>query len=149
MLILISFALTDKSRDDARSNNPNTQKLKRRTGKKINKVMMEVHALLRRKKDEHNKDVYAGAHVTCSKLKMNCTNPSYRSRSLSSGLEIHFFPPSILVVVFLVEPNFLGWRHSVIYMQGLRRGRDSISKTTSNVIERLLIEDPMKTKTCF
>lgn len=57
MLILISFALTDKSRDDARSNNPNTQKLKRRTGKKINKVMMEVHASVLRRLEVKNESI--------------------------------------------------------------------------------------------
>lgn len=54
--------------------------------------MMEVHALLRRSSKRKtrtcNKDVYAAAHVTWSKLKLNCTNPSYR-------LTIHFLCASL------------------------------------------------------
>lgn len=86
-------------------------KQKRAKEKNINKVMMEVHALLRRSSKRKtrtcNKDVYAAAHVTWSKLKLNCTNPSYR-------LTIPFLCASLSMTgqtdyYSVLFPFFFGW----------------------------------------
>lgn len=77
---------------------------------------------VRRRNESIIKTFCSAAHVTCSKLKLNCTNPSYRVQVLQFPsrllrlIIIHFYFPFFGWVLHLFSERFFSFFHFVIIL---------------------------------